>query len=746
MLVLASDPVLAAAGRGALAGAEPSLAKVSSRLLRAKALSAAGRADDEIRRTVPGVRVTEGRLEVQVRLETLDAVGLELLRAAGLHIGSAHPAYALAYGRIAPDRLGELAAVPGVATIHPRPRVGRRTAGSVANQADVTLRADQARMTLGVDGSGVTVGILSDSFNDGLGGTVSGGACACATPGSTCATAVTGMANQASGDLPGSIPLLDDCTSAGAVPGDPCFGLSDEGAAIGELIFDLAPGADFMFHSAFNSPSDFAGGITELANCGADVIVDDVFWTEQPFFQDGEIAQAAQAAVDAGVPYFSAAGNDAGFGVNDDFTDFDGPSDDSAFPPTGDDFHDFGGGDRFAAITIPDDCSIYAELQWSEPFDGALGPGAASDLDLYLLSTAAVPDAGLTNVIDLSTNATGCGANPAATGCADGICGDPVESIFHFNSTGANETVFLTIEHFCGDQSVEVRMVTIGFDCGLTTDHADADPSTGFDFEDGVDFVSGLPVADGSETPIFTDAQIFGHPAAEGVLAVAAAFYGEVDSNGTVDPPTTPGALDVEPFSSLGGDLPFYFDAAGSPLGPIAAPLGPVAISNETPPAPETRFKPEITAPDGTNNTFFGADIGFDMDLDPNFFGTSAAAPHAAAVAALMQELGNLTPSGLRQVLVQSTIDLEAPLEDGLSGFGLIDALNGVGTIVPSSASCFIDDLELEGKTNTGAQTFRACNSLTVGNGDFSDVTGIADEIIFADGFESGDTSAWGPQ
>ncbi len=81
---------------------------------------------------------------------------------------------------------------------------------------------------------------------------------------------------------------------------------------------------------------------------------------------------------------------------------------------------------------------------------------------------------------------------------------------------------------------------------------------------------------------------------------------------------------------------------------------------------------------------------------------------------------------------------------DDLSGSGLIDALNGVGTTVPSSPSCFVDDLELEGKPNTGDQTFRACNSLTVGKGDFSNVIGDADEIIFGDGFESGDTSAWG--
>ena len=70
--------------------------------------------------------------------------------------------------------------------------------------------------------------------------------------------------------------------------------------------------------------------------------------------------------------------------------------------------------------------------------------------------------------------------------------------------------------------------------------------------------------------------------------------------------------------------------------------------------------------------------------------------------------------------------------------------MDGIGTTVPSSPSCFIDDLELEGKPNTDVQTIRACNSLTVGQGDFSDVEGIADEIIFGDGFESGDTSAWG--
>ncbi len=122
----------------------------------------------------------------------------------------------------------------------------------------------------------------------------------------------------------------------------------------------------------------------------------------------------------------------------------------------------------------------------------------------------------------------------------------------------------------------------------------------------------------------------------------------------------------------------------------------------------------------------------------------------AAAVAALVQELGNLSPSGLTQVIEQSAFDMERPGVDDLSGFGLIDALNGVGTTTPTASTCFIDDLDLTGKPNTAPtpgtinQTFRACNSLTVGKGDFTGVQGIADQLIFTDGFESGDTSAWG--
>ena len=232
------------------------------------------------------------------------------------------------------------------------------------------------------------------------------------------------------------------------------------------------------------------------------------------------------------------------------------------------------------------------------------------------------------------------------------------------------------------------------------------------------------------------------------MVAVAAADYREIDSGGTFELPG--GQLDVEPFSSLGGDLPFYFDGGGMPLG--AGPPAPETRGlGAGPPAPETRFKPEITAPDGTNTTFFGIDIGFDGDTDPNFFGTSASAPHAAAVAALIVDAtdGNINPRALKQLLLQSTIDMEMPGPDDLSGAGFTDALRAIRS-VDSTSPPLNDDLEfnLEGGAflklpPIPRQRLQANDTLILGDGDYSGIEGVADTIIFTDGFESGDTSSW---
>src|SRR5262249_40499664 len=96
-------------------------------------------------------------------------------------------------------------------------------------------------------------------------------------------------------------------------------------------------------------------------------------------------------------------------------------------------------------------------------------------------------------------------------------------------------------------------------------------------------------------------------------------------------------------FSSA-GPTPILFDTGGKRLV-----------------TPQIRLKPEIVAPDGTDTTFFGRDV--DADRFPNFFGTSAAAPHAAAVAALMlQSAPTTAPETVYDILETTAIDM-APLD-----------------------------------------------------------------------------------
>ena len=145
------------------------------------------------------------------------------------------------------------------------------------------------------------------------------------------------------------------------------------------------------------------------------------------------------------------------------------------------------------------------------------------------------------------------------------------------------------------------------------------------------------------------------HAAAADAMAVAAApFYEQ----------TTP-----ESFTSDGPAL-IYFNANGTRLA-----------------SPVTRAKPDIMSIDGTDNTILGND-DFDTGF-PNFFGTSAATPHAAAVAALMLQANpSLTPAQLYAQMKATATPVSAPAN--VAGAGLVDAYRAVyGTPVPATLPAF---------------------------------------------------------
>jgi hypothetical protein len=224
---------------------------------------------------------------------------------------------------------------------------------------------------------------------------------------------------------------------------------------------------------------------------------------------------------------------------------------------------------------------------------------------------------GSSNDVDIYLlNAAG---DTVIAGSIDGnIGGDPVE-FFSFTNNGPTADFNLMIVLFEGPAPSFVKYIL--FNPRITIQEFDTRSST-----------------------------VFGHPTAGGAQAVGAAAWFETPAFG-INPPL------LEPFSSAGG-APIFFDASGARLG-----------------ASIIRQKPEIVAPDGGNTTFFGQEITQDPDSFPNFFGTSAAAPHAAAVAALLlQKVPSLSPAAVYSALENTAVNMGPAGFDFDTGFGLIQA------------------------------------------------------------------------
>ena len=91
--------------------------------------------------------------------------------------------------------------------------------------------------------------------------------------------------------------------------------------------------------------------------------------------------------------------------------------------------------------------------------------------------------------------------------------------------------------------------------------------------------------------------------------------------------------------------------------------------------------KPDLTAADGVKTTF-----GVLTGLSP-FFGTSCAAPHAGAIAALLLSANpSLTPAQIRTILTSTALDIEGAGYDNNSGYGIIQAFQAAGQV--NTGSC----------------------------------------------------------
>lgn len=164
----------------------------------------------------------------------------------------------------------------------------------------------------------------------------------------------------------------------------------------------------------------------------------------------------------------------------------------------------------------------------------------------------------------------------------------------------------------------------------------------------------------GGEFALSTGGSTYGHNSTQDGYGVAAVDAAEANGGEFVGGPTTP----VELFSS-DGPRRVFFDRNNQPLNP-AKPVPTFAAGGGV-----ARAKPDIAAADGVSTTLPGG-----SGLNP-FFGTSAAAPHAGAIAALVKAaLPTTTPAKVRTAIIAGALDIEATGADRNSGRGIISAFN----------------------------------------------------------------------
>ena len=433
------------------------------------------------------------------------------------------------------------------------PLYGRPRTGQVNSQGDAILRANQLR-GMGFRGQGIKVGVVSDGSNN-------------------------RTTSIASGDLPSQVSTFGSCTKDVENLANCQFASTcNEGTAMAEIIHDLAPDAQLAI-AAVSTSLEFIQRINQLANTfNADIIVDDLGFFGEPYFEDGDLADAV-AALPSSILYISSAGNSGNTHYEDNFK-----------LSAGSNFHDFGTGDEGMGFFVGPNRSVLLVMQWNDPFDSP-----NTDLDLFVTDNNAPLTTIGTSTADQSIPGT-----------------PPLEAVCVFNTSNANIVNNAFVNRFSGTADRRLEM-----------------------------FFLGSPAIEYSRPA----GSIFGHSGIPRTLAI-----GTINAN-------EPGNNSIAFYSSRG---PSRIDF----------------------PNVQNRKKPDLIGIDGVGVTGAG---GFSSP----FFGTSAAAPHVAAVAAqLMSVSGKVTAKNVKDALTRGAVDLGSAGFDSTYGFGRVDGVAAKnvlkeGTVLP---------------------------------------------------------------
>lgn len=541
-----------------------------------------------------------------------------------------------------------------------------RARAVVATQGDFAQDTANLRSLVpGVDGSGVTVGVLSVSYDcyafyaANQGQSFGSPPVPDPPPSGTTGYASNGFTSDAAADVAsGALPSAgvnvlkeaggggSGCVTAFGYPLQLPF--TDEGRAMLQIVHAVAPGAALAFYTADNSEADFANGIQVLAGtvasggAGAKVIADDVGYFDEPFFQDGIIAQAIDSVASQGAAYFSAAGNDGNLAYDNTAPQFNqtgGPAGETLLN------FDASGATNAPELTVnvpglfPGEF-IAVVLEWDQPYLTGAYPGnagstvgATSQLDLCVAGAGGNEVLNYNNILQQETCT---GLNAKGT--------DPVQILIIANPASA-----------AGNSAATTISVRVGLANGS------AKPGRiklAWEDDGAGSMITNFP-------PTAADATIQGHPGAAGAAAVGAArFY--------LTPLCGQTPAELEPYSSFGGS-PILFDTNGNRLANAIV-----------------RQKPDFVGPDGTNTTFFGFTLASAtppiVDTStvaecvnnasfPNYFGTSAATPHTAGLAALLLQANpTVKPTDIYTGISLTAASMANPSPNFATGYGFIQA------------------------------------------------------------------------
>ncbi len=435
--------------------------------------------------------------------------------------------------------------------------------GSVNTQGDDIHGTANVRADYGQDGTGIKIGVISDGVDH--------------------------LADsQASGDLPADVTVLSNSYGG------------DEGTAMLEIIHDMVPGAKLYFHDCGANTIAFNKAMDNLAAAGCNIIVDDILWFTEPYFEDGEnenvAAHMANLVNSTNILFVSSAGNHAGRHYQGTYVN------------NGNNLHD-----KYFTLLMKPGSEIEVYLQWDDPFTSS-----SNDYDLYLTDENDIV------VMDSTDPQNGTSGH-----------NNPFEYM-KFTNPGPEQEYYILIENY--DGLAATRTLELFF------------------------FNSTDAILD--KTNLVTEDSIFGHPAVPSVIAVAA--ISSFDENHD----------DVQYFSSE----------------------GPVTIAH---PVASQRQKPDICGVDEVNISGAGK-FGELYNNSWYFPGTSAAAPHVAAVAAqIWTSNPSMTAVEVRNILLSDAtddIDTYGIGFDYISGYGIANAskyfINAIGDIKPPTS---VTDLQETG-------------------------------------------------